>query len=57
MLVVHYQVLYLSLEPLVAVLEGHILLGLPRDLVVTTLHFVLRLLVFAGQGQVLFSKS
>jgi hypothetical protein len=47
-LVVHYQVLYLRLQPLVRMLQLHVLLSLPSYLVVATLYFILGLLVFAG---------
>ena len=56
-LVVDDQVLDLGLQALVRMPQGHVLLGLPRDLVVAPLHLLLRLLVLAGQGQVLVSQS
>lgn len=40
-LVVYHQVLDFGLEPLIGMLEGDVVLGLPRDLVVAMLHFVL----------------
>jgi len=54
---VYHQILDLSLQTLVLLLQCNIVLGLTCDLIVTPFHLVLRLFVLASQSQVLLSYS